>query len=180
MTELDDPADSFLPEDWFGDDATEYTPRKRPFVTIVALIVVVGLAALPLYSLFDGRNPPLADNGLEICGFDYCQVVEAVGRSGLDLEMARLANQILPESEARALADELTAYLGIEPVTLSVVDRLGGRLGGIYDPATRSIIIERPANAWVVAHEVAHAVAAGHGQDFTTTLIDLADWLGND
>ncbi len=178
MSERDNQPDSFFADDWFDEDEADSSSRRRPFVVVVVLLVVVGLAALPLYSLFDGRNPPVADNGLEVCVFDYCQVEEAVREAGLNLEMARLANTILPEGEAKSLADSLTVYLGIEPVTLEVVDRLGGRLGGTYDPVTRSIVVERPANAWVVAHEVAHAVAGGHGEDFKRTLIDLADWLG--
>lgn len=156
-------------------------PRwRQPVIIVIAVLVAVSLAILPLQSLFDGTNSPVSESGLEICGYDYCIVREAVAEAGLDLEMSRLANTLLDDSSAADLADELTAYLGIEGVSLAVVDELGGRLGGVYHPTTRTILIERPANAWVVAHEVAHAVAPGHDEDFQDVLIDLARHLLED
>jgi hypothetical protein len=61
-----------------------------------------------------------------------------------------------------------------------VVDSLEGRLGGVYDPATRSIEIERPARAWTVLHEVAHVMEGGHGQDFQEVLIELTRAVSTD
>jgi hypothetical protein len=163
-----------------GDEEFEEIapPRwRRPALVALAILVALSLAILPLQSLFDGTTPAVSDSGLEICGDDYCIVREAVVEAGLDLEMSRLANTLLDDSAAADLANELTDYLGVERVVLSVVDELGGRLGGVYDPSTRSISIERPANAWVVAHEVAHAVAPGHGEAFQRALVDLARHL---
>jgi hypothetical protein len=160
-----------------GDEEFEEIapPRwRRPALVSLAILVALSLAILPLQSLFDGTTPAVSDSGLEICGDDYCIVREAVVEAGLDLELSRLANTLLDDSAAVDLANELTDYLGVERVVLSVVDELGGRLGGVYDPSTRSISIERPANAWVVAHEVAHAVAPGHGEAFQRVLVDLA------
>lgn len=168
-------------EEWDVDDE-EFEPAppprwRRPAVVSLAILVASSLAIVPLQSLFDGTTPAISDSGLEICGYDYCIVREAVVEAGLELEMSRLANTLLDDAGAVALADELTEYLGIDPIDLSVADELGGRLGGVYDPSTRSILIERPANAWVVAHEVAHAVASGHGEEFQRILIDLARYL---
>jgi hypothetical protein len=166
-----------------GDEDFESTPPprwQRPAVVFLAILVALSLAILPLQSLFDGSTPAVSDSGLEICGDDYCIVREAVAEAGLDLEMSRLANTLLDDAEAVALANELTDYLGVRRVALSVVDELGGRLGGVYDSSTRSISIDRPANAWVVAHEVAHAVAPGHGEEFRRVLVDLARYLSGE
>lgn len=176
-----DPEESFFDE-WEADDGEELEaippPRwKRPAVVSLAILVALSLAILPLQSLFDGSTPAASDSGLEICGDDYCVVWEAVVEAGLDLQMSRLANTLLDEDAAVSLANELTDYLDVEQVALTVVDDLGGRLGGVYDPSTRSISIDSPANAWVVAHEVAHAVAPGHGEEFQRVLIDLARYL---
>lgn len=177
-----DPEGTFFDEWDVDDEELEATPPprwRRPAVVTLAILVAASLAILPLQSLFDGTTPAVSESGLEICGDDYCIVREAVVEAGLDLEMSRLANTLLDDAAAVALADELTDYLGIEQVDLEVVDDLGGRLGGVFNPATRSILIDRPANAWVVAHEVAHAVAPGHGEDFQRILIDLARHLAS-
>jgi hypothetical protein len=175
--------EELLFEEWdIEDEEVETSPAarwRRPVVVAVSIVVALSIALLPLYNLFDGRNPPIAENGLEICGYDYCTVYDAVVEAGLDLEMSRLANLILDDAEASLMAIALTSYLGIEEVELLVVDQLGARLGGVYDPATRSILIERPANAWVVTHEIAHAVAAGHGPDFQDVIIELTEWLAD-
>lgn len=174
---------TFLDE-WDTDEdefETVAPPRwRRPVVVTLAILVAASLAILPLQSLFDGTTPAVSDSGLAICGDDYCIVREAVVEAGLDLELSRLANTLLDDAAAVALANELTDYLGIDRVELTVVDELGGRLGGVFDPSTRSILIDRPANAWVVAHEVAHAVAPGHGDEFQRVLIDLARYLADD
>jgi hypothetical protein len=175
--------DALLFDGWDSeeDDSEDPAPPRwrRPIVVLLALLVAVSLAILPLRSLFDGSNPPIADNGLEICGYDYCTVREAVAEAGLDLEVSRLANTLLDDDQAAQLADELTRFLGIEDVGVTVVDDLEGQLGGVYDPAARSIMIERPANAWVVAHEVAHAVAPGHGDEFEEALIVMVSWMSD-
>lgn len=163
--------------DWDDDELTAddidggVGGRRWPIVAI-ALLVAVGLALLPIGTLF-GDNPPVAPNGLEICGYDYCVVRDAVEAAGLGLDMSRLANQILDDEQAVRLVDRLTSYLGIEAIEVAVVDDLQGRIGGYYSPAERLIVLDRPANSWVVAHEVAHAVAPGHGAEFRELLIEI-------
>lgn len=175
--ELDD---SF--EDWDSDlDAAEAerdSGWRRWVVGVIAVVVVISLLLVSLSNLVRQGAPPVADNGLAVCGFDYCLVQEAIRAVGLDLEMSRLANTILDDAETRLLADDLASFLGIEPVDISLVDQLEGRLGGFYDPGSRAVVIERPANAWVVSHEVAHSVASGHGIDFQKTLAALVRYVG--
>lgn len=151
---------------------------RRPLLIAVAAITAVALAIVPLYNVLFSRT--VADNGLEVCGFDYCIVQDAVREAGGDVTMSRLSNVFLTEDEARALANELTAHLGIERVGLQVVERLDGRLGGFYDPATRTVSIESPARAWTVLHEVAHAVEDGHDARFQQVVIELALSLATD
>lgn len=173
--------EDYLREDQFeswltSDEVPEGTPVRRwrrPVIVAVAVVAILSLALPVVSNLLDRGRPPVADNGLDICGFDYCVVQEAVVLAGLDLEMSRLANTILTDEGATDLANRLTDYLEIAPVPITVVDELGGRLGGVFDPDSRSIFIERPANAWTVIHEVAHAVASGHGADFQNALMDL-------
>ncbi len=174
------PEDEFVEEEW---DLTEedFEPLERPWwvrptLILVAAITALSLAAVPLYNVF-AQPRPVAANGLEVCGFDYCIVEEAVRDAGLGSEMSRLSNTLLTDEDAKRLADSLTDYLGVDRVGLTVVDRLEGDLEGQYDPAARLITIERPARAWIVAHEVAHVVAGGHDEDFQRVLIDLAIWL---
>jgi hypothetical protein len=152
------------------------SPWRRRVILIVAVLAAFSLAAGPLYNLIDRGQPPTADNGLEICGFDYCIVQDSIRDAGLEPESGELANLILTDDEARDLGMELTEYLEVDPIELTVVERLGGRLGGVFDPNHRTIVIERPATAWVVSHEVAHAVAAGHGGEFTAALVDLVEY----
>lgn len=165
--------------DWEFDDTDEgplEAPAwRRPFLAAVSLLVVAAMAVLPLYNLIDSR--PVADNGLELCGFDYCVVQEAVRAAGLEPTMSRLANTYLPDEEARVFAAELVALLGEAPVTVAVVDRLGGRIEGQYDPASRTILVERPVRAWTVLHEAAHVPGGGHGTDFLRTVIGLASQM---
>lgn len=173
MTDRDLSGEDFPLDEWDeADDLEPLAPSwRRPLLIGVASVTAIALALVPLYNVFWGRS--VADNGLEICGFDYCVVQESVTDAGLDLKMSRLSNTFLDEEEARAFALELTEYLGIEPVGLVVVDELAGRLGGVYEPATRSIQIESTAHAWTVLHEVAHAVETGHGDGFQRVVIDL-------
>jgi len=182
---VDDPGidyedlESYQLSDWSVDEDPEEdwpTPTwRRPLIVGVAIVTVIALAMIPIYNVVFARS--VADNGLEVCGFDYCIVQEAVQAAGLDLTMSALANTYLDEQEAREFADELTGHLGIEPVGLAVVTNLAGRLGGVYEPSTRSISIESPARAWTVLHEVAHAVQTGHGQTFQEIVIELAGWV---
>ncbi len=167
-------------EDWDVEEDSfeplERSPWRRLVLIAVATVTVFAMAMVPLYNLID-RDPPFADNGLEICGFDYCTVQEGVRLAGLDQVMIRLANTYLTDEEASQLADSLADHLGVSTVELVVIDRLEGRIKGSYDPTTRTILVERPAQAWIVLHEVAHAVSSGHGQDFQEVVIDLTRWL---
>ena len=150
-------------------------PWRRRVITAVGVLVAVAMLAGPVWNVIDGATPQVSDSGLELCGFDYCIVQDAVREAGQDLTMSRLANSFLDEEGASALADSLVAYLGVAPVTVEVVDRIDRRIAGQYNPATRHILLERPARAWIVLHEVAHTVATGHGADFQATLVDLAE-----
>ncbi len=178
MTDPEYPSELF--EEW--DDLTEEDfeplpapPWRKPLLIAIAALTAVAMAAVPLYNVLFAQ--PVSEGGLEICGFDYCIVQQAVQEAGVDLTMSRLANTYLDEEGAREFARRLTDHLGIPPVGLQVVDRLDGRIGGVYDADTRSIAIERPARAWIVLHEVAHAVESGHGQDFQRLVIELTRWV---
>jgi hypothetical protein len=147
---------------------------RKPLLIGVAALTALAMALVPLYNVIFART--VAENGLEICGFDYCVVQDAMRDAGVDLIMSRLANTYLDDDGARALADQAADHLDIAPVGLQVVDDLDRRLGGVYDPETRSILIERPARAWTVLHEVAHALESGHTEAFQEVLADLARW----
>ena len=163
-------------EEWlYGDPVVpEESANRRWIIWLVAAITAAVLAILPLYSLFDRATPQIADNGLEVCGFDYCVVQQAMRDQGVDGEMVQLANIYLNDSDAALLVDQLVAGLGEEPVGLVLVDRISGDIAGQYDPTMRTITIERPVTAWIVAHEVAHVVSAGHDSEFQETLAGLA------
>jgi hypothetical protein len=148
--------------------------RLIPAVTVVALLAML---MLPFYSLIDSVNRPRAENGLEICDFDYCVVQEAVREAGLGTEMTRLASIVLSEEEAARLLHVILAHLEVPPVRFEVVDDLGGRTAGLYEPATRTIRVERPIRAWTIAHEAAHTLASAHGGAFTRVLIEIVTWL---
>jgi hypothetical protein len=168
-------------EEWLDDEVEEEPPAHPPWrrrtVMIIGIVVAVAMLAGPVWDIFDRATPQFSDSGLELCGFDYCVVQDAVRDAGHDLTMSRLANTFLDQAAAQSLADDLVAYLGVEEVTVEVVDRLDGRIAGQYDPASRRILLERPARAWIVVHEVAHTVALGHGEQFQETMIELADWM---
>jgi hypothetical protein len=167
----------FDPDDLDPDDLEPVPPPpwRQPLLIAVAALTAVALAIVPLYNVIAGS--PVSDSGLEICGFDYCIVQEAVGEAGLNSTMSRLSHTFLDEDDARALANELADYLGIPPVGLRVVDRIEGRIGGFYDPVDRVVEIESPARAWTVLHEVAHAVETGHGPAFQQVVIELTAYL---
>ena len=182
VTESDAPLEDelFLDEwDLEDDDLEDLEPPlwRKPLVIAVAAITVIAMALVPLYNLIDQGRLPIADNGLEVCGFDYCVIQDGVRAAGMDLVMSRFANTYLDEAAAAQVADALVRHLDIPPINLEVVERLDGQLEGQYSPATRTILIERPARAWIVLHEVAHAVAPGHGDEFQRTLVELAIWL---
>jgi hypothetical protein len=148
---------------------------RRPAILAISAVTALALALVPLYNLFGPSA--VAENGLEICSYDYCVVEEAVAEAGLAPVMSRLSNTFLDDAETLRLAEDVAAFLDVSSVGITVVDRLGGRLGGVYDPATRSILIERPARAWTVIHEMAHVVASGHGDEFLDVLIEITAWL---
>lgn len=157
----------------------EMAPRprwRRTALIVVAAITALALAVVPLYNLF-GSNRPVSHAGLEVCGIDYCVVQDALIGAGMLAVANRLSNRFLTGEEAEAMADEIAGFLGVEPVPLTVVDRLDDGQAGVYVPSSREILIRRPANAWTVAHEMAHVVSTGHGEDFTVALIDIARWL---
>lgn len=157
------------------DESQEPVPPsvwRRPLLVGVAALTAIAMILVPLYNLIGTRS--VADNGLEVCGFDYCVVQDAVREARLDLTMSRLSNTLLDDTEAGDLADELTEHLGVGRVEVEVVDDLEGHIGGVYDVETRTISIERPARAWTVLHEVAHVLEPGHGADFQRVVIDLA------
>jgi hypothetical protein len=150
---------------------------RRRLIIAVAVVTAIAMAMVPLYNLIDRGQPTIADNGLEVCGFDYCIVQDGVRAAGLDLVMSRFANTYLDDGGAKQLADTLVAYRGLDPINIEVVERLDGEIEGQYDPTNHTILIERPARAWIVLHEVAHAEVSGHGDDFQTVLIALTEWL---
>ncbi|MEA1902838.1 MAG: hypothetical protein U9N56_04855 [Actinomycetota bacterium] len=163
-------------EEWFHGDPVnpKDSTGRRWVIWVVAAVTALALAIVPLYNLFDRAQPQIADNGLEVCGFDYCVVQDAMTSLGMGEEMVRLTNVYLTDEDAADLVDLLVAGLGVRPVELVMVDRLDGQIAGQYDPASRTIFIERPATAWIVAHEVAHVSSGGHENDFNSTLADLA------
>jgi hypothetical protein len=167
--------DLFEEWDQVEEDSEPLAPLwRKPVLIAVAALTALALAVVPLYNVLSAA--PVADNGLEICGFDYCIVQDAMREVGVDVIMSRLAHTFLADDAARSLADDAADHLDIEPVGLQVVDNLERRLGGVYDPTTRSIRVERPARAWTVLHEVAHAVETGHAEAYQTVLADLARW----
>jgi hypothetical protein len=172
--------DELIPDEWFSpedEEPLEHPPWRRRTITAVGLLVAAAMLAVPVWNIIDGATPRFSDSGLELCGFDYCVVQEGVREAGQGVTMGRLANTLLSEDDAQQLADSLVGYLGVEPVTVDVVDRLEGRIAGQYNSATRQILLERPVRAWIVLHEVAHTVATGHGDQFIDTLVDLARWM---
>lgn len=174
------PADEFPFEEGWEDEYEEIGPAaspgwRRPVLVAVAAVTALAMTMVPVYNVFFSRT--IADNGLEVCGFDYCVVQEAAVEAGVDGVMSRLWNTFVDQERARSFAGELTDYLDINPVGLQMVDDLEGQLGGVYDADARSIRIARPARAWTVLHEVAHAVETGHGPEFQELVVDLARWV---
>lgn len=164
----------FPPEE--DDDTEPLAPWwRRPLLIGVAALTAAAMLLVPIYNVIQGRQ--LADNGLEVCGFDYCVVQDAAIAAGLNEEMSRLANTFLSDAEATELASVLLDRIGERDVSFVVVDQLEGDIKGQFDPTSRTIFVERPVRAWLVVHEVAHAEASGHGEDFQNALIELTEWL---
>lgn len=160
------------------DEALVERQRWRPWaLAVVAGVLVAVMLGGPVLQTIDRAQPELAPNGLEVCGFDYCVVLQEVRAAGYGASMLRLAATRLTDAESQAFADDLTARLGERPVPVDVVDRLDGRTSGRFDPGRRVIEIERPADAWVVLHEVAHVASPGHGDAFIETLLTLLESL---
>ncbi|HEU4321106.1 MAG TPA: hypothetical protein VFS66_13625 [Acidimicrobiia bacterium] len=175
------PEEDFPIDFWDGEDEPDQEPSpawRRPVLIGVALVTALALAVVPIYNVLNASN--VAENGLETCSFDYCVVEEAVREAGLGSEMSRLFNTILTDEEAVSLAGELFDFLDLQPVELLIVDDLEGRIGGVYDPESRLIVIERPARAWTVLHEVAHVRETGHDPDFQRVVIELTNAIGGD
>lgn len=143
----------------------------------LGILVAAAMLAGPVWNVVDRATPPVSDAGLELCGFDYCVVQDAVRSAGLDVTMGRLAATFLTDDEAVAFADDLVERLDVPAVSVAVVDRLDRRIAGLYESGERRITLQRPIRAWVVLHEVAHTVAAGHGEAFQDTVIELAAWI---
>jgi hypothetical protein len=168
------PADEFWIEvDSEFEEPVEAPVWRRGLIMSIAALAVVALAGSQLWNLVDRGAPPIADNGLEICGFDYCVVQDAIRAEGLGAEMTRLASIYVSLDDARALATALTEEMGEDPVTVEMVDRLDGRTAGQYSSSARTIWLERPARAWIVLHEAAHIREGGHGDRFVAVLAEL-------
>lgn len=163
----------FEPEE---SDEPVAPPWRRPLLIGIAAVTALAMALVPLYNVIN-RGQPVAENGLEVCGFDYCIVQEAAMEAGISEEMNRLANTFLGDEEAANLAEALLDHLGEDGVSFIVVDHLDRDIKGQYDPSTRTILVERPVRAWIVVHEVAHAAAGGHDTDFQRVLIELTELL---
>ena len=164
--------------DEIEEDSEPIAPAwRRPLLVGVAVLTAAAMLLIPMYNVLRGRQ--IADNGLEVCGFDYCVVQDAAIAAGLNEEMSLLANTFLDDEEARTLAMALLKRIGERDVSFVIVDRLDGDIKGQFDPDSRTIVVERPVRAWIVVHEVAHAEAAGHGDDFTRALVDLTEWIAN-
>ncbi len=158
------------PEDF---EPVEVPVWRRRAIVVAASLAVLSLAGSQLWNLVDRGSPPVADSGLEICGFDYCDVQAAIRAEGLGAEMTRLASVYVSHDDARELAAALVEAMGEDPVRVEIVDRLDGRTAGQYSPGSRTILLERPVRAWIVFHEAAHVAEGGHGEDFVEALADL-------
>jgi hypothetical protein len=140
---------------------------------VMGILAALSMLAIPLFNLIDARSPQIADNGLEVCRFDYCIVERHVVDAGLGRTMAEMSSIIVPDAEVQSFVDAMIDVVGGPSVTAQVVDDLPGDLGGRYSSAERLIQIDRPATVWVIAHEVAHTVSPGHDEDFQETLVEL-------
>jgi hypothetical protein len=172
--------EEFDDADWDveGDEAVLEDPiaaRRIPVSwRIIGALAAVSMFAIPLFNVLDARTPQIADNGLEVCQFDYCVVEQYVLDAGAGLVMAEMSAVIVPDVDVQSYVDAMIDVVGGPDVQADVVDELPGDLGGRYSPASRLIQIDRPATVWVIAHEVAHTVSPGHDIAFRETLVELA------
>lgn len=164
--------------DFSSDDMDEEDfPRRlvRPWMLAgVAVLVAAVMLLGPALQTVDRATPQIADNGLEVCTYDYCDVQAAIWDAGSGPAMLRFSTVVLSDDEASAFSDDLLASLGEAPVSVVMVDSLPAAAAGRYDPGRRVIEIERPATAWIVMHEVAHVVSVGHDDEFIATLAAIA------
>ncbi len=177
---LDEPEDvDWEVDDWQEDDREPIpeepiASRDLPMSwRVLGIVAALSMLAIPLFNMIDARTPQLADNGLEVCRFDYCVVERHVVDVGLGRTMAVMSSIIVPDDEVQSYVDAMIDVVGGPSVTAEVVDELPGDLGGRYTPAARLIQIDRPATVWVIAHEVAHTVSPGHDDEFRETLVEL-------
>lgn len=177
--EFDSDVEARDDQDWENDDwePTSIDPiQRRPLPTswrVVGILAALSMLAIPLFNLIDARTPQIADNGLEVCRFDYCIVERYVVDAGLGRTMAEMSSIIVADADVQSFVDAMIDVVGGPSVTAQVVDELPGDLGGRYSPAERLIQIDRPATVWIIAHEVAHTVSQGHGEEFQETLVEL-------
>lgn len=166
---------------WDGepDPPQPRSPWRRRVIVAVGALAAAAMLAGPVWNIVERATPPVSDTGLELCGFDYCIVQDAVREAGYGVTMSRLANAYVDEEEAEAFAVELLGYLGEDAVDIAVVDRLDGRIAGQYRATERLILVEQPVRAWIVLHEVAHVEAGGHGETFQEVVIELARHVQN-
>lgn len=158
-----------------ADDAE--LPRRllRPWMlAAVAVLVAAVMLIGPALQTVDRAIPQIADNGLEVCTYDYCEVQAAIWDAGAGPAMLRFSTVLLSDEEAQEFSDDLLTSLGEAPVPVVMVDTLPAAAAGRYDPGRRVIEIERPASAWIVMHEVAHVASVGHDDEFVATLAAIA------
>lgn len=169
--------DDWQDEDWEPIPEEPIPSRRIPTSwRVIGIVAALSLLVIPVLNLINA-GPRFADNGLEICRFDYCVVERHVFDAGLGSTMTVMSSIIVPDDNVQSVVDELIVVVGGPSVTAVVVDELPGDLGGRYFPSERLIEIDRPANLWVIAHEVAHAVAPGHEDDFMETLVELGRYF---
>lgn len=177
--ELDSEVEAWDDQDWEIDDwepVREDSISSRNLPTswrVIGILAALSMLAIPLFNLIDARTPQIADNGLEVCRFDYCIVERHVVDAGLGRTMAEMSSIIVADADVQSYVDAMIDVVGGPSVTAQVVDELPGDLGGRYSPAERLIQIDRPATVWIIAHEVAHTVSSGHDEEFQETLLEL-------
>ncbi len=169
-----DDQDDWEIDDWEPIGEDPISSRSLPTSwRVVGILAALSMLAIPLFNLIDARSPQVADNGLEVCRFDYCVVERYVVDAGLGRTMAEMSSIIVPDADVQSFVDAMIDVVGGPSVTAQVVDDLPGDLGGRYVPAERLIQIDRPATVWIIAHEVAHTVSQGHDEEFQETLVEL-------
>lgn len=174
--DIDWQVDDWQDADW---ESIPDEPIRRRLPTswrVIGVVAALSLLVIPVLNLINA-GPRFADNGLEICRFDYCVVERQVFDAGLGGTVAVMSSIIVPDEDVQSVVDELIAVVGGPAVTVEVVAELPGDLGGRYIASEGLIELDRPVNLWVIAHEVAHAVAPGHEDEFIATLVELARYF---